>query len=120
MSTQNFVTLTPLTSGLRIISGDISGEVLDGNSSFIAELGNVERIIKPLVISNDAGYVVEITECSWLEKTPGAAPALAPNQLRIVVRGHPHTPGANGYPHSLLPAYTDLTAVTFQIVAIVH
>ena len=120
MSTANFVTLTPLAGGLRIISGDISGEVLDGNSSFVAELGNIERIKKPISISNDAGYVVEITECNWLEKTPGAAPTLAANQLRIVVRGHQHTPGAAGYPHSLVPAYTDLSAVTFQIIAIVH
>ena len=104
-----------------MLTADISGGVLDGNSAFDIHLGNTERIIKPILITNDQGYVVEIQECNWRQKRGYTIPPdLDPNELRIVVRGHPHPIGASGYPHSLVPAYTDLTDVTFQIVAIVH
>lgn len=121
MSTQDSITLTPLAGGLRLISHKLSGEELDVNSGFIAEITNIERIIKPLLISNDSGYVVEIEDCTWKEKLGyTGTPALAPNQIHIVVRGHPNTPGPNGYPHTLLDPYDDLSGVTFEIVAVVH
>lgn len=109
------MTLTPLAGGLRIVSGEVSGGVLSAGSSFLVHIGNIERLIKPLVISNDAGYVVEIAECSWLEK-PGIAYGGGPNDLTVVVRQNPGVVG----PHTLVPAYEDLSDVEFQIVAIVH
>lgn len=106
-----------MAGGLRIISGEVNGGVLDGASSWIVHVGNCERVIKPLLISNDAGYVVEIAECTWKEKLEYAGvPALEPNDIQVVVR---QNPGAVG-PHSLIPDYPDLSDVKFQIVAIVH
>lgn len=117
MSTQNWETLTPLAGGLRIISGEVSGGVLDGNSGFTVHMGNIERIIKPLLISNDSGLVVEVHDCVWVMKMGYAnVPVLAPNDLYIVVRTNPAAAG----PHVLAAAYADLSDVEFQIVAIVH
>lgn len=100
-----------------MISGEVSGGVVGSLGEFDIHVGNCERVIKPLLISNDAGYVVEIAECTWVEK-PGytGVPALGPNDIRVVVR---QNPGAVG-PHSLVPQYEDLSDVEFQIVAIVH
>lgn len=122
MSTQESINLSPLAGGLRLISHCVMGEELDVNSGFIVEVINIERVIKPLVISNDHGYVVEIEDCTWKEKLGyTGTPVLTPNQIHVVVRGHPHPiPGVDGYPHSLLPAYSDLSDVKFEIIAVVH
>ncbi len=103
-----------------MISGEVSGGVVGSLGEFDIHVGNCERVIKPLSISNDAGYVVEIAECTWADKAGYTGAPMDPNAIRIIVRGHPHTPGVPGYPHSLLPQYTDLSDVEFQIVAIVH
>ena len=121
------MSLTPLAGGLRMITCCIHPAArLDGNSAFRIHLGNIESIIKPISITTDQGYVVDIEECIWKNKLPlgpayrAVAALLDPNELYIVVRAHPAPIGADGYPHSKFTEYKDLTAVNFQIVAIVH
>ena len=122
MSTQNWITQTPLTGGLRIIRGTVAGGVLDANSSFTAHIGSCERVIQVLSVSNKAGvggvggYTVEIAECLWQGKSGFAG---GPNDLTIVVRYNDYNAGADG-PHIMVPQYADLTHEEFEIVVIVH
>ena len=109
MSTQNWITQTALAGGLRMILGHFAGLAVDGNSQFQVNVGNCERIVTIIRIGNDEGYPVDPCECSFVR-----------NRLTITVRGHPHPIGADGYPHSLLPQYTDLSDVTFCALLIVH
>lgn len=105
MSTENWYTVSPLAGGLRKIVGTFHGAALDANSSFTVHVGNIERIVEVLQISNDSGYVTEIAECTIVR-----------NNLNIVVRQNP----AGAGPHALVPMYTDLSGVEFRAVIVVH
>jgi len=116
MSTQIWITVTPLGGGLRIIRGYADGVVLDGNSEAVINIGNCERVIWALDISNVNGFPIMIADCRWLEKQPPAIaeapPALMPNSIIIVVR----CGSAICNPHGLATAYANIGRVWFTLV----
>ena len=115
MSTQNWITVTPLGGGLRIIRG-WANVVLDANSEAVINVGNCERVLWALDISNVNGFPINIDDCRWLEKQPPAIaeapPVLMPNSIIIVVR----CGSATCTPHGLAAAYTNIDRVWFTLI----
>lgn len=113
MSTNVGRTITALAGGLRIIRVTQDDVELDVNSQFTVHIPKCERVIQPLVISSELGYIAEIAEALWVGKT-GFPAAAGPNDLVVTVR----CCAAVCNPHGVEAAYTEVG--DWEIIVIVH
>lgn len=94
--------------GRKIVTQDFEGPAAYTTGGFDVRLSAINRILSPIVISNDDGWKVEIADCSW-----------ANNVLTIVVRCYEYNYVGECGPAVELPdGSTKLAGITFIVVAI--